>query len=127
MIVPSITPVNLRPAYIVQDVPWYNNVDTLTNKPTNFENIVIGGLQDYLLMTSGLFMARLSNNMMGGKDITFINRLTDPYIQLSKRFIMMRSPITQLCLASMIVSTLFYSSCVYGYDTNTCSISKKNI
>ena len=112
---------SLRPAYIIQDVPWYNNVDTFSAKPSNFESIFIGGIQDYLLMTSVLFMARISNSMMGGKDIMFVNRLTEPYINISKRLIMMRSPITQLCLASMIVSTLFYSSCVYGYDIKGCN------
>lgn len=107
---------SLKPAYIIQDVPWYNNVDTFSSKPSSFESIFIGGIQDYLLMTSVLFMTRISNSMMGGKEIGFVNRLTEPYINISKRLFMMRSPITQLCLASMIVSTLFYSSCVYGYD-----------
>lgn len=122
-VTPSITKLSLRPwttSYIIPDIPWYNNMDSLSARPNTFESVVVGGIQDYLLMTSMLFMVRISNRMIGGKDIMFVNRLTEPFIELSKKLVFVRSPVTQLCIASVIVSTLFYSSCVYGYDIRTC-------
>lgn len=104
-------------AYMYPDIPWYNNLSTLETKPDNFEKFCIYGIQDYLFMTSMLFMVRISNKIFGGKEIMFVNHLTEPYINLSKRLCKIRHPILQLSLAGMLVSTLFYSSCVYGYES----------
>lgn len=108
-----------RPAYVIPNIPWYDNSSTLLSTPTNFETIVIGGFQDYFFMTSFLFMIRISNMLLGHKDISVINRLTDPYINLSRRLIRSPNIVVQISIASMLVSTLFYSTVVYGCDLHT--------